>query len=210
MGQKTSPVSMRIGINKDWKSRWFGGKNFIAYLREDIKIREFLENKLKNMAVDNIDIERTPAQINIVIHTARPGLIIGRGGAGIEDLKKELERYVKIKTSLKIDVIEFKEPEISAAIMSESMVDQIERRIPFRRVLKQALSKIMSNKKVAGVKVQVAGRLNGAEIARTEYLKEGSLPLQTLKAEIDFVKATAYTTYGTVGIKVWIYKSPSQ
>lgn len=210
MGQKTSPISMRLGINKSWASRWFGGKNYVAYLKDDIKIREFLKNKLRNMAVDHIDIERTPTQINVMIHTARPGLIIGRGGAGVEEVKNELVKYVKTKTPLKIDIIEFKEPEISATILAESISEQLERRIPFRRILKQTISRVMSNKKVAGAKIQVAGRLNGAEIARTEYLREGSLPLQTFRAEIDFAKETAHTTYGTVGVKVWIYRNPSK
>ena len=142
-----------------------------------------------------------------MIYTARPGLIIGRGGSGAEDLKKEMRRMIKRKTAVKVEIQEYKNPETSASIMAESVAEQIERRMPFRRILKQTLGKITANKKeVLGAKIEVAGRLNGAEIARTEHLEEGNLPLQTLRADIDFAKRTAYTTYGTIGVKVWVYK----
>ena len=206
MGQKISPTSLRITVTKDWKSRWFTTKTYKEFLKEDLKIRTFLQKKLKNMSVDRIGIERSPDLLVITIHTARPGLIIGRAGTGIEDIKKALVRLIKRKTAIRLDVQEIKSPEASAAIMAESMAEQVEKRIQYRRVLKQTLAKIMSNRSVKGAKVTLSGRLDGNEIARIEHLEQGSLPLQTLRADIDFAKATAYTTYGTVGIKVWIYK----
>ena len=206
MGQKISPTSFRIGINKDWASRWFGHRKYVGYLKDDVAVREFLNKKLKNMAVDRIEIERGTDMLNILIYTARPGLIIGRGGTGAEDLKLSLRDLLKRKVGIRIEIQEIKSPEGSASIMAESVVDQIEKRIPFRRVMKQTLSKIMTSKDVKGAKIQIGGRLDGAEIARSEHLEEGSLPLQTLRADIDFARATAITTYGTIGVKIWIYK----
>lgn len=170
-------------------------------------MRRFLSQKLKNMSVDRVEIERSPDLLSIDIHTARPGLIIGRGGTGAEDLKKEIQKLMRRKSGVRIEVQEYKNQETSASIMAESVVEQTERRLPFRRVMKQSLAKIMANKKeVQGAKIEMAGRLNGEEIARTEHLEEGNLPLQTLRADIDYAKRTAYTTYGTIGVKVWIYK----
>ncbi len=206
MGHKISPISFRIGIQKDWASRWFGGKKYVPYLKDDVVIRKFLSSKLKNAGIDKIEIERGTDSLNIIIFTARPGLLIGRGGGGVEDLKNQIRKLLKNKIDVRMEVQEIKNPESSAAVMAESIVEQIERRIPFRRVMKQTLSKIMANKQNKGAKIQIGGRLDGAEIARTEHLEEGNLPLQTLRADIDFVKATAMTTYGTIGIKVWIYK----
>lgn len=206
MGQKISPTSFRIAVNKDWKSRWFGGRSYQRLLEEDVKIREFLKKRLQGMSVDRIEIERSPDVLAIVIFTARPGLVIGRGGTGIEDLRNEIKKIIKRKITIRLDVQEFKNPELSAAIIAESIIEQIEKRIPFRRVLKQALVKITANRNVKGAKVTVSGRLDGNEIARREHLEQGSLPLQTLRADIDFAKATAFTTYGTIGVKVWIFK----
>lgn len=206
VGQKISPTSMRISVNKDWLSRWFNVKKYPEFLKEDVAIREFLSKKLKNMSVDRVGIERSPDVLAITVHTARPGLIIGRGGTGIEDLKRELVKIVKRKTAIRLDIQEFKNPETSAKIVAEQMAEQIEKRIPYRRVLKQSLARILSNRDVKGAKVALGGRLDGNDIARTEHLEQGSLPLQTLRADIDFAKFTAHTTYGTVGIKVWIYK----
>jgi len=206
MGQKISPTSLRIGIHKDWASRWFGGKKYPAYLKDDVAVREFLNKKLKNMGVDRVDIERGTDILNVIIHTARPGLIIGRGGSGVEELKKAIHTVVKRKIPVRLEIQEIKSPESSARVMAESIADQFEKRIPFRRVLKQTLAKMMANRDVKGAKIQVGGRLDGAEIARTEHLEEGSLPLQTLRADIDFARVTAHTTYGTIGVKVWIYK----
>lgn len=206
MGQKISPTSLRISINKDWKSRWFKVRNYTEFLKEDVEIRKFLDKKLKNMSVDGVEIERSPDVLAITVRTARPGLIIGRGGTGIEDLKAEVVKLIKRKTAVRLDVQEFKHPETSARIVAEQMAEQIEKRIPYRRVLKQSLAKITSNRDIKGAKVTIGGRLDGNDIARTEHLEQGSLPLQTLRADIDFARATAHTTYGTVGIKVWIYK----
>jgi len=197
---------MRISINKDWQSRWFSVKKYPEFLKEDVAIRAFFSKKLKNMSVDRVEIERSPDVLAIAIYTARPGLIIGRGGTGIEDLKLELIKIVKRKTAIRLDIQEFKNPETSATIVAEQIAEQIEKRLPYRRLLKQSLAKIMSNRDVKGAKVTFGGRLDGNDIARTEHLEQGSLPLQTLRAEIDYAKATAHTTYGTVGIKVWIYK----
>lgn len=206
MGQKISPTSLRLGINKDWSSRWFGGRRYIDYLKGDLGVRKMLEKKLKGMAVDKITIERGTDVLNVVIFTARPGLLIGKGGTGAEDIKKEIQKIMKRKVAVRIEIQEVRVPEASASIMAESIVEQIEKRIPYRRAIKQAMSKIMASKQVKGAKIFVAGRLNGAEIARSEHMEEGSLPLQTLRADIDFAKATAITTYGTIGVKVWIYK----
>ena len=206
MGQKISPTSFRTGISKDWLSHWFGGRKYVHYLKDDVAVRSFLSTKLKGMSVDKIELERGTDSLNVIIHTARPGLLIGRGGTGVEELKKAVHRLLKKKVSVRIEVQEVKSPESSAAIMAESIVEQIEKRIPFRRLMKQTLSKIMANRQTKGAKIQMGGRLDGAEIARSEHLEEGNLPLQTLRADIDYAKATAHTTYGTVGIKVWIFK----
>ena len=206
MGQKISPTSFRTGINKEWVSRWFGHGKYVKYLKNDVTIREFLSKRLKGMAVDRVELERGADTLNVLIYTARPGLIIGRGGTGVEELRSALTGLLKKKMGIRVEVQEVKSPESSASIMSESIVDQIEKRIPYRRIIKQTLSKIMANKDVKGVKIQISGRLDGAEIARSEHLEQGSLPLQTLRADIDFAKATAMTTYGTIGVKVWIYK----
>jgi len=206
MGQKISPTSFRIGINKDWPSRWFGFKKYKEYLKDDIAVRNFLNKKLKNMAVDRIEFERGTDSMNIFIYTARPGLIIGRGGTGAEELKLSVRKLLKKKVGVRIEIQEVKNPEGSASITAESITDQIEKRMPYRRIMKQTIFRVMSNRDVKGVKIQISGRLDGAEIARSEHLEEGSLPLQTLRADIDFAKSTAMTTYGTVGIKVWIYK----
>lgn len=206
MGQKISPTSLRIAVTKDWRSKWFNVKNYPVFLQEDLAIRALISKRLKGMSVALVSIERSPDVLSVVIHTARPGLIIGRAGTGIEELKKAVKRLVKRKTAIKLDVQEIKSPESSAAIMAESMTEQVEKRIQYRRILKQTLAKIMANRSVKGAKVLLTGRLDGNEIARTEHLEEGSLPLATLRADVDFAKATAYTTYGTVGAKVWIYK----
>ncbi|PJE51361.1 MAG: 30S ribosomal protein S3 [Candidatus Yanofskybacteria bacterium CG10_big_fil_rev_8_21_14_0_10_36_16] len=208
MGHKISPTSLRVGISKDWKSKWFGARKYKDLLKEDYAVREFLTKRLKNMSVEKIEIERSPDTFIIAITTARPGLIIGRSGAGVEELKTKIKKLLgnNLKVNVKIDILEFKNPESSANIMAESIAEQIERRVPFRRVIKQTLSKILAGRDVKGAKVQVAGRLNGAEIARTEHLEEGNLPLQTIKADIDYAQKTAHTTYGTIGVKVWIYR----
>lgn len=206
MGQKISPISMRIGFSQDWRSRYFSKREMIKYLKEDVKIREFLNKKLRFMGVDKIEVERTSGQMRVIISTSRPGVIIGRSGGGTEELKKEIDRMVKSSVLVRIEIQEYKNPETSAAIIAEQIVERIEKRFPFRRIMKQALAKIMTSRLVRGAKIEIKGRLDGNEIARTEHLEQGLMPLQKLTADIDFAKNTAYTTYGTVGVKVWIYK----
>jgi len=206
MGQKISPISLRVGITKDWKSRWFGGRKYAKYLKDDLKVRKFLDGKLKNMGIDKIELERGTDALNVIIYTSRPGFLIGRGGAGVEELKVSIHKLLKGKIAIRLEIQEIKNPELSAKIMAESIVEQIEKRIPYRRIMKQTLSKIIANRLSGGAKIAIGGRLDGAEIARSEHLESGSLPLQTLRADIDFARATAITTYGTIGVKVWIYK----
>jgi len=206
MGQKVSPTGFRVGIIKDWSSRWFGGDRYPEYLKTDITIRKFLKKRLRGMAVDSVKIERSPANLKVVIHTARPGLVIGRGGSGIEQIKQQLQALLRKKVPLQVEVQEIRNPDSSAAVVAESLAEQIEKRMPFRRAMKQTLMRLIAARDVKGAKLQASGRLNGAEIARTEHMEEGSLPLQTIRADIDFARAIAYTTYGTVGIKVWVYK----
>ena len=212
MSHTSHPYAMRLGIIRPWKSRWFSGREFKKLLREDVFLRKYLEKKLRGMLVDSIDIERFPSSINVIIKTARPGLIIGRGGEGIEKLKKETEIFLnkikgsKTKTGLKLTVEEIKFPEQHAGVVVESIAQSLEKRLPFRRVLKQTMSKIMASKGVKGAKISLSGRLDGAEMARYEWLKEGQIPLQTLRADVDFAKGRAHLPYGDLGIKVWIYK----
>ena len=212
MTHKVHPKSFRIKEINDWDSRGFYEKKFSKHLREDFEIREFLKKKLVNMGIEKIEIERYPGRLNIIISSARPGLIIGRGGGGIEELKKELEKVLKTKKTslsqkeLRIEIREIRNPWLSASLSCQWIAQQIEKRIPFRRVLKQGLDKIMANKTVQGARVEMAGRLDGSTIARTEWLKKGRLPRQTIRADIDFAQVEAHCTYGVVGIKIWIYK----
>jgi len=204
------PYSIRLGIIRNWKSRWFNLRAFKDLLQEDVLIRGFLEKKLRGMLVDLVEITRTPGVLNVNIKTARPGLLIGRGGEGIEKLKNEVEKFVQKnrpqKVALKINVEEVKFPEAHAMIMVEQIAQDLEKRLPFRRVLKQNLSKISSSREVLGVKIALAGRLDGSEMARREWLKSGRIPLQTLRADIDFARGRAHLPYGDIGIKVWIYR----
>jgi small subunit ribosomal protein S3 len=209
MGHKVHQKAFRIKEIKDWNSRGFYKKNFPQYLEEDFKIRKFLKKQLKRIGIDKIEIERFPGKINVIVSTLRPGLIIGRGGKGIEQLKRELEKRVfkgKEKKDLRLEIREVKDPWASASLTSQWIAQQIEKRIRYRRVLKQALGKVMSVKEVKGCRVYVSGRLNGIEIARTEWLQEGRLPRQNLRADIDYAFTEAYCTYGVIGVKVWIYK----
>lgn len=221
MAHKVHPKSFRIKGIADWNSRGFYKKNFPKYLEEDFNIREFLEKKLGKMGIEKIEIERFAGKTTIIIYSARPGLIIGRGGGGVEELRKEImldilkrglrsvkkEEFLKQgKQELKIEIREVKDPWASAELSAQWIAQQIEKRVRFRRVLKQALDKIMAAKGVQGARVEVAGRLDGNEIARTEWLRKGRLPRNTLRSNIDFAGERAYCTYGVVGIKVWIYK----
>jgi len=206
MGKKINPFLHRLGIVRDWKSKWFNANKYKEYLRKDIELRAFLNKSLKKAAVEDIIIERSSNSVTVNIHSARPGIIIGRGGTGVEELKKEIIKMINEKTEVKVNIVEIRNYEMSAKLVAQGIAEQIEKRSAFRRVLKQAIEKTMQNKKAQGIKVQVSGRLNGAEMARTEWLSEGKIPLQTIRADIDFAKYEANTTYGKIGVKVWIYK----
>ncbi len=207
MTHKVHPKVFRIKDSANWNTRWLMKKDFPKYLEEDFKIREFISKKLGKIGIERIEIERFPGKINIIIYSARPGLIIGRGGGGVEELKKDLvKKVVKEKKELKIEIREVKDSWASASLAAQYIAQQIEKRTPFRRVLKQSLDKIMAAKGIQGARVEVAGRLDGAEIARTEWLKKGRLPKQTIRADIDYGQDRAHCTYGIVGVKVWIYK----
>ena len=205
MGQKVNPHGLRIGIIKDWDTKWYANdKNFADLLVEDVKIRKFLKNKLMAAGISRLEIERGAAnKIKINIHTAKPGLVIGKGGSGIEDIRKDVEKLTG--KSVLINITEIKTPEIEAQLVAENIASQLEKRISFRRAMKQAMSRAMKLG-AKGIKTSVSGRLNGAEIARTEHYHEGTIPLQTLRADIDYGFAEADTTYGKIGVKVWIYK----
>lgn len=208
MAHKVHPKAFRIKEMKDWSSRWIEKKNYAKTLQGDFVIREFLLKKLKEASVESVDIERFPGKIMITVTSGRPGLIIGRGGAGIESLRKSIEVLVgKTKAKeVRLDVQEIKNPWESATLTAQFVAQQLEKRMPARRVLKQTLQKVMVTKGIGGVKVEIAGRLGGAEIARREWLKQGRLPLATLRAKIDYGFAEALTTFGTIGVKVWIFK----
>ena len=204
MGQKVNPIGIRLGINKTWQSSWFAkGKDFKKFLNEDVKIRQFLEEKLKTGGVSQIIIERGANQTTITIYTSRPGLIIGRQGAGIEELKKDIEKIKK--STVKINIQEVSNPEASAPLIAQNIASQIEKRIAWRRAIKQAISRALEAK-VSGIRVSIAGRLGGVKMAITEKYSKGSMPLQTLKANIDYALYRAKTTYGVIGVKVWVYQ----
>ena len=206
MGQKVNPKIFRLGQFNSWDSRWFSQKNYIKFLHEDMVIKKFLKTELREAAVERIEIERSANVVTVIIHTAKPGIIIGRGGQGVEELKKKIKtKILKSKVHLNLTIKEVKNPNVSAELVLQSMVTDLEKRIPFRRVMKQAIGRVEKSSAL-GVKVVVAGRLNGAEIARTESLSSGSLPLHTLRADIDYSRGAARTTYGAIGVKVWIYK----
>lgn len=211
MAHKVHPKIFRIKETADWNSRWFNRKNFPRELEEDFKIREFLDKKLKEAAFESAEIERFPGRVLVIINSGRPGLIIGRGGEGIEKLKNDLEKLLNIKEKtkrreLKIEIREIRDPWSKAGLSCQWVAQQLEKRFPYRRVLKQALGKIMASKGVKGARVEVSGRLMGAEIAREEWLKRGRLPRQTIRADIDYRHCEAHCTYGIIGVKVWIYK----
>ena len=203
MGQKINPTGLRIGVIKDWESRWYAKKSdFGATLVEDYELREYLLETLAPAGVPKVEIERTAKRVRINIHVAKPGMVIGRGGAEIEKLKATLEK--KIGKEVSLNIIEIKTPDVNAQLVAESIASQLERRISFRRALKQAIGRAMKLG-AKGIKCQVSGRVGGAEIARSETYKEGTIPLQTIRADIDYGFAEAKTTYGRIGVKVWIY-----
>jgi len=203
VGQKVSPVGLRIGIIRDWESKWYAEKDFGKLLIEDMKIRDFLKKKLKDCAVSHIDIERAANRVNVTIHTAKPGMVIGKGGSEVEVLRSELAKVTDKKVH--INIAEIKNPELDAILVAESIAQQLERRISFRRAMKQAIQRTL-RAGAKGIKTAVSGRLGGAEIARTEGYSEGTVPLHTLRADIDYGTAEAHTTYGRIGVKVWIYR----
>ena len=203
MGQKVNPHGLRVGIIKDWDSRWYEEKKFSDYLVEDYNLRKYLKKKLYAAGISKIEIERITTKINITIFTAKPGIVIGKGGAEIEKLKKELSKYTKSEINLSIK--EIKRPDREAQLVAENVALNLENRMAFRRAMKQALSRTMKAGAL-GIKASVGGRLAGADIARTEFYSEGTIPLQTLRADIDYGFAEANTTYGKLGVKVWIYK----
>lgn len=221
MTHKVHPKAFRIKGMEDFNTRGFYGNNMPQYLEEDFLIKDFLREKLKEASVANIYIEHANNKLNIIIETARPGLIIGRGGEGAEMLKKEIEKKVlarrnlgegrgrkkySAKREIKIDIKEVKNPWTSAALVAQMAAQQIEKRIPFRQVMKRSMERVMQNKEVKGIKMEFSGRLNGIEIARKEWLKQGRMPLATIRADIDYSQTEAYCTYGAIGIKVWLYK----
>lgn len=204
MGQKVNPHGLRIGIIKDWDTKWYAPKkNFSEYLVEDFKIRKFIKNKLYTAGISRIEIERAANKVKVNVNTAKPGLVIGKGGAGIEELRRQLEKMTQ--KNVLINITEIKVPELDSQIVAENIAAQLEKRISFRRAMKQAMTRTMKLG-AKGIKTQVAGRVGGAEIARTEHYHEGTIPLQTLRADVDYGFAEADTTYGKLGVKVWIYK----
>lgn len=207
MGRKVNPRIFRIGIINESSSKWFAQKNYSVFLKEDVQIRDFIRKKLREAGIARIEIERSSGTITIIIQTSRPGVVIGRGGAGIEDLKKIIKQKFlgSQKVSLNINILEVDKPDIVAELILQGLITQIEKRLPFRRVMKRGIEQAM-NAGAEGVKVVMSGRLNGAEIARTETLSEGKVPLHTLRADVDYSRGTARTTYGAIGIKVWIYR----
>ena len=203
MGQKVNPHGLRVGVIKDWDSRWYAESEFADYLAEDYKIRKHLKEKLKNTGVAKIEIERTSDRVKVVIYSAKPGLIIGRGGADIEATKAELAKMTGKK--VQVDIKEIKRPDRDAQLVAENIAQQLENRVSYRRAVKKCMASTMKAGAL-GIKAACAGRLGGADIARSEFYSEGTIPLQTLRADIDYGFAEADTTYGKVGVKVWIYK----
>lgn len=204
MGQKVHPTGIRLGIIKDWTSTWYAdSKEYAGYLHTDIKVREFLRKKLANASVSRIQIERPANNARIIIHTARPGIVIGKKGEDIERLRMEISEMMGVPAQVSVE--EIRKPELDAYLVAESVAQQIERRIMFRRAMKRAVNNTM-RLGAQGIKINVSGRLNGAEIARSEWYREGRVPLHTLRADIDYGFAESYTTYGVIGIKVWIFK----
>lgn len=224
MGHKANPNSLRLILHKNWQSKWFTQRNFALYLLEDIKIKEAINKKLPRTGIASINISRDAQQIKIIISTSKPGMIIGRSGQGIADLNKFLEKKIanirhefsytfkkhfiiekNLTNKIKIDIVEIRDPETVANLVAQNIAQQLEKRVAHRKAIKQAISKVMQ-KKALGVKINVAGRLGGVEIARSENFGEGSIPLGTFKANVDYGFDTAFTVYGTIGVKVWIYK----
>ena len=204
MGQKVNPIGLRLGINKTWDSRWFAaGDDYAKRLHEDIKLRKYLKEKLNSAGVSKIIIERPSKRANITIHTARPGIVIGKKGADIDKIKKDLAAFTGDEVNL--NIVEIRKPEIDSTLVAEGIAQQLERRVAFRRAMKRAVQSAM-RLGAEGIRINCSGRLGGAEIARMEWYREGRVPLHTLRADVDYGIATAQTTYGVIGVKVWIFK----
>ncbi len=209
MGNKVHPTGIRLGITTNWQSRWFESKKtYREQLRKDIEIRQFIMSKWKAAAIASVTIERSANALRLVIHTSRPGVLIGRGGTGIEDLSRVIKKrfFAGKKVELKVEVQEVKNAELNAMLVGQQVAEQLEKRMPFRRVLKGMLDQVEGNKEAQGVKIEISGRLGGAEMSRREWLSRGKIPLHTLRADIDFARTEARTTYGVIGVKTWIYK----
>ncbi len=208
MGRKVNPKGLRLNITTNWRSRWFEKKEYAKNLKEDVQIRRFIMKRWKDASISDVEIERSANVIRVIIKTSRPGVLIGRGGTGIEDISNLIkeEFYPGRKIDLKIEAQEIRQFEENASLVAQNVAEQLERRMPFRRVLKSTLEQVEKNRNVKGVKIEIAGRLDGAEMSRREWLSRGTIPLHTLRADIDFARATARTTYGAIGIKVWIHK----
>ena len=203
MGQKVNPHGLRVGVIKNWDSRWIAGKDMAANIAEDNKLRTYLKNKLNAFSVSKIEIERKSNNVTLFIYTAKPGALIGKGGAGIEALSQDVQKL--IGKNVKVNIMEIKKPDMDAQLVAESIAQQLEKRVSFRRAMKQSMQRV-TRAGAKGIKILVSGRLGGAEIARSEGYHEGSIPLQTLRADIDYGFAEAATTYGRIGVKVWVYK----
>ena len=203
MGQKVNPTGLRVGIIRDWDAKWYAEKDFATDLHEDLRIRKFIENKLANASVSTIEIERAAKRVNISIHTAKPGMVIGKGGSEVEKLRQELNKLTGKRVH--INIVEIKKPDLDAKLVGENIAQQLENRIAFRRAMKQAMQRTM-RAGAKGIKVQVAGRLNGADMSRVEHFSDGTVPLHRLRADIDYAWVEASTTYGQLGVKVWIYR----
>ena len=203
MGQKSNPIGLRLGINRSWDSVWFDEKNYASKLHEDIILRNYINNRLNHASICRIEIFRTPKRVTVTIHTARPGIVIGRGGTEVEELKKELKKYMGYDVN--INVSEIKRPGLRAELVGQNIAQQLEKKVDYRRAVKKAIQSTMSMG-AEGIRVCVSGRLNGNEIARSETYREGRVPLHTLRAKIDYSFKEALTTYGKIGVKVWIYK----
>ncbi len=206
MGQKVNPIGFRLGITRTWSSRWFADNNYKELLQEDIKIRKFISKKFPDAGVANVEIERAARNLKINVHSSRPGIIIGKKGAGADDLKKEIVTKCEIKSGEPVlNVFEVKKPDLDAKLVAENIRQQLEKRVSFRRAMKKAMSQTIKAG-AKGIKVSLSGRLGGADMSRTERYMEGRVPLHTMRADIDYATAEAYTTYGLTGVKVWIFK----
>ncbi|OEH93194.1 30S ribosomal protein S3 [Bacillus solimangrovi] len=203
MGQKVNPIGLRIGVIRDWESKWYAGKDYADLLHEDIKVREYLEKRLTDASVSKIEIERAANRLNVAIHTAKPGMVIGKGGSEVEALRKALNELTGKRVH--INILEIKRADLDATLVAENIARQLENRVSFRRAQKQAIQRAMRSG-AKGVRTMVSGRLGGADIARSEHYSEGTVPLHTLRADIDYGTAEADTTYGKLGVKVWIYR----